>query len=39
VSSEPNENKLQNRNTVKPVLKGPFGTMKKWPYKTGDLFK
>ena len=24
---------------MKPVLRGPFGTMKKWPYKTGDLLK
>jgi len=25
--------------TVKSVLKGTFGTKKKWPYKTGDLLK
>jgi hypothetical protein len=25
--------------TVKPVLRGPFETKKKGPYKTGDLIK
>jgi hypothetical protein len=27
------------KHLVKPVLKGHFGTKKKWPYKTGDLLK
>jgi hypothetical protein len=27
------------RYTVKPVLRGPLGTEKKWSYKTGDLLK